>query len=126
MHAVRDDFGAAISTGFVEANPTMHYPFATQVPLPHLFPFSEFPKDRHEFSTPLKILPLLLFADQESAFGTESFPRGGSACFELFLESPLLAPLRCRNGSSLPTPAQHQRKSPGGAHSLIRSCAGKE
>jgi hypothetical protein len=36
MHGVRDDFGAAISAGFVEANPTMPCLTATHVPLPHL------------------------------------------------------------------------------------------
>jgi hypothetical protein len=86
MHGVKDDCGSAISTGFVEANPTMPCLTATHVPLPHLprRPFSEFPKDRLEFSTPLKILPLLLFAHQKSVFGAEFFQgeaASASNCF---------------------------------------------
>src|SRR6202030_4315143 len=103
---------------------------ASPQPMRHFRTFStppllRIPKDRLEFSTSLKILRLSLSAGQKSSFWTEFFPTGGSARFELFFESPLFAPLRCRNGSSIPTPEQLQRKSPRRAHSFIRNCAGK-
>jgi hypothetical protein len=63
-----------------------------------------------QVKTSCRNMPLFLFADQKPGFGQGLFPGGGSACFELFFASPLFVPLRCRNGSSLPAPAQHQRK----------------
>src|SRR5712692_2880355 len=82
MHGVNEDFGATISTVFDETKPTMQQLLASRVPLPHLLrsspasPLLEFPKDRLGFATPLKILPLLLFAGGKSGSPQEFFPDG--------------------------------------------------
>jgi hypothetical protein len=109
MHGVSEDFGATISAVFDEANPTIPFVIASQVPF-FAFPIDPFSESRsgalrvHKSKETIAVIAL-------SATGfwplTGSIPNERQRLIQIVLRIASHAPLRSTIGFILPIPTQH-------------------